>query len=1133
MTIAPDYYGRVRALEGGRTNPITGASGPYQFLPPTAAQYMSNGQSADQAMTRFTQDNAKSLSMFLNRMPTNQELYLAHQQGAAGAAALLRNASTNAIDALTPAYRGNRNLATQAILNNGGNANMTAGDFVNMWGNRYDNARPIQVAQADTGNANDAQSSALSQLDSDIAAAQGKGGNSSGAKSGGMAGGQQPDILSQIDADAAAARKPREAFPGNPHMGGSGLIQTGPDSDPVPYTSAAAAASSPDAQTQPDRPFDPAHATGIFGSGINQGLADIFGAPVDLFTGAANALARGIGDAGHALGVIPPEHHTGQIQHPFGGSESINEGINAGLNALSGAMGLGSFDSQPQNTPERYIGAAGRGVGNAVGGGGAEALAARGLEGLASIRALTNGGDAAQAAAGRAAASAAEAPTAARTAGLLGRQVAAGAASGVGAQGGHEAAQSIAPGNRWLDMGLSILGGMLGGAAPSIRSAPGALVRSQEGIAGRALNEAAAGGRHNVMDEPPLPGQPTSLGRAMNNSGLMAFENHLNRSSPKDQGVALEDRSAGNQVVRNAMGDIAPGSVNDVEPAVRSAQDAATASMNSRSAGALQRVQDALSAAGVGQGLSRDEAPLVARGELDSALKAARKQESALWNGIDPDNKLSFVTAPLKSDVEGYVNAIPKADQGDVPQDIIGTIGSLGSSEPLSEWLAIPKMLGAKVRQARSVGDWNRARIIGDIGDIVQDRLQSLSLPNDNALEPGEVSAALERYQQARDYSRNFNSLFSRGAVKRTMRIAPAGGPAVAPSQTLAGITQTPEGIGQYLRATGQSDEAVGAVRDYLLRDMEAKTINSGGYLNSAALKKWTQTNGAKLDQIDPALRHRLTNAATQQDALEQIIAENETRREAMEKSAASLFLNAEPQVAIARVLRDPKPAARASELMDSLKNAPDAQDGVRTALIQHLLEKASTRAADLEGEAVLSSGKLDKEIRDNSNAIMRILTREQRAMLAKVQEAARFHARLGRAALENSPTYAHLSGDRYLDLLLGKWPAKIARGVPHAMAGAGAFLGHLSHIPGAEYAGGWFGERLGKGMFNEARNLKSRDAVIEIIKKGIRDPQFGRNLMMKASPGATKMAGPRFRALARSAMIGALLARDAQRGHN
>lgn len=73
----------------------------------------------------------------LGRKPEPWEVYLAHQQGQAGAAALLKNPDAPAADALAPAYGGNRGKAAQAISANGGDPNAPASAFAAKWRDKF------------------------------------------------------------------------------------------------------------------------------------------------------------------------------------------------------------------------------------------------------------------------------------------------------------------------------------------------------------------------------------------------------------------------------------------------------------------------------------------------------------------------------------------------------------------------------------------------------------------------------------------------------------------------------------------------------------------------------------------------------------------------------------------------------------------------------------------------------------------------------------------------------------------------------------------------------------------------------------------------------------------------------------
>jgi hypothetical protein len=136
--------------EADAVNPQSGASGPFQFMPATAAQYgvadPSDPVQAAKGAARLLEDNRRALRGILSREPTPAELYLAHQQGAAGAGALLANPKSNALVILTAVY-GSAAKAKAALEQNGGNIDQTAGEFANMWLDRF-NGGPTVTADS-------------------------------------------------------------------------------------------------------------------------------------------------------------------------------------------------------------------------------------------------------------------------------------------------------------------------------------------------------------------------------------------------------------------------------------------------------------------------------------------------------------------------------------------------------------------------------------------------------------------------------------------------------------------------------------------------------------------------------------------------------------------------------------------------------------------------------------------------------------------------------------------------------------------------------------------------------------------------------------------------------------------------
>lgn len=118
-------------------NPNSSAGGLFQFINSTARQYgLANrfdAGAATAAAARLAADNRDFLARRLGREPTAGELYLAHQQGARGAAKLLTNPDAPASSLVGEAA---------ARLNRG--ANMTARAFANQWTSKFDGMPAVQ-----------------------------------------------------------------------------------------------------------------------------------------------------------------------------------------------------------------------------------------------------------------------------------------------------------------------------------------------------------------------------------------------------------------------------------------------------------------------------------------------------------------------------------------------------------------------------------------------------------------------------------------------------------------------------------------------------------------------------------------------------------------------------------------------------------------------------------------------------------------------------------------------------------------------------------------------------------------------------------------------------------------------------
>ena len=108
------------------------AAGLFQFIPSTAKQFQLENPfdpaASAKAAAKLWNENRKILQAGLGRVPTDGEVYLAHQQGAYGAIRLLLHS-----DQLASSLVGRK-----AVLQNGGRETMTAREFAELWTKRFD-----------------------------------------------------------------------------------------------------------------------------------------------------------------------------------------------------------------------------------------------------------------------------------------------------------------------------------------------------------------------------------------------------------------------------------------------------------------------------------------------------------------------------------------------------------------------------------------------------------------------------------------------------------------------------------------------------------------------------------------------------------------------------------------------------------------------------------------------------------------------------------------------------------------------------------------------------------------------------------------------------------------------------------
>lgn len=146
--LEPDIALRIAAMEStmgaNLVNPGSKARGVFQFMPETW-EGAGGGDRLDTDLNikrgvALTMENHKALTKALGRQPTGAELYLALQQGLGGAKALLKNPNMRAVDALQTIKGMTAKRATEHLVKNRIDPNMTAAQVNALFYNKYNAA---------------------------------------------------------------------------------------------------------------------------------------------------------------------------------------------------------------------------------------------------------------------------------------------------------------------------------------------------------------------------------------------------------------------------------------------------------------------------------------------------------------------------------------------------------------------------------------------------------------------------------------------------------------------------------------------------------------------------------------------------------------------------------------------------------------------------------------------------------------------------------------------------------------------------------------------------------------------------------------------------------------------------------
>ena len=436
----------------------------------------------------------------------------------------------------------------------------------------------------------------------------------------------------------------------------------------------------------------------------------------------------------------------------------------------------------------------------------------------------------------------------------------------------------------------------------------------------------------------------------------------------------------------------------------------------------------------VSPNLRATEASTIVREEIESALKAARAQETDLWTEFT--NSSPDILFPVTAARTTYLtlrNSLPRAQRDNMPENATEFLdpnsknkGKFGKSETAVELHGLYSAL------REDAGKRNEARIADEIADSILDDLGA------RADDPTDVGFAIKN---AITFSRLLNEKFHRGAVGKLLGYAREGGATVDPKLTLDRI-MAPGRRGSV--ATQQAVEAIGegavdspAAMEDFIRTLFIDRAVVDNTVNLAQARRFLTSHEDLLNQF-PRLRKELTDARDAQDVADRITTTVQARRKRLispSMSRASEFLRSNVGDEIKRIIASNDPVRFAQQIQRQVRTDPTGKSikGLRGGAVDYLLGQ-SRRIKEIDGQpqSVIDGMRLLNVLDDKKTAsVMEALL--TRGDLDRLREIARQLALVQKA----------MAGGKSLDKIMADFPNTIINFIGTTLgARAGAQLG-------------------------------------------------------------------------------------------
>ena len=670
-----------------------------------------------------------------------------------------------------------------------------------------------------------------------------------------------------------------------------------------------------------------------FGRGINVGISDIVGAPVDL----ANQLPK-------LLNLLPGEQGFGAFsENPVGGSQSIR-------NLLSDKLDLGYKDINQLPASQRPFAVGGEVVGQTAGtllpvvGQASKIKAPR----VVSTVQAPKGNLLSQTADDLLMAQARN-PVAAVSA-----ETAMSAAPAVGAG----FAEAVDPG----DPTSRLYGELAGAFSPLVitntlpalttslrrvietKVLPGGKEREAARIVQKRLADAGEDPK-KVAEALRESGGNMTSGIATNSPALLAIEKQfISEGGEVSDALKNQVKAVIEDFNAEFRAAVKTGDPEAIRQAAQARQEHVISALNQiakRAEARAKKAQEFGLRANLGDN-AQMAASKKAREILDDALRVARNTESQLWAEVPKDisvqptaftSKFDEMKAELLSQ-----ESLPDGAVVKFRDDLEGTTTTGDLLRARSRYLEQARML-------RSQGKFGDARRVQNIADAA---LQDLD---------GVVGGSAK---VAREFSRELNGKFTKGFVGKTLGYDRTGAPSVDSRVTLERAARGSDtdqlvNLQSMQRAAGENAADMSAAQQDFLTAMARGSANFDGSLNPQALENFIKQNRATINEL--GLQDTLADVAGRRRIADQLAerAASGTAFAQQKSTAAKVLQVNNANDAVKRALTSNNTSEQLGDLARLAKRSrdPSAMEGLQYATLETLLDAATSSKGMVSGSGL------------------------------------------------------------------------------------------------------------------------------------------------------------------------------------